>query len=191
MQASFEKQLEQARRESEERLLALKKQGLAATDHQITVPHLMNISDDPALSGHLLYPLGEDRALVVGTAQGADLVVNGVWTTPRMAELSLLKGGGVVLKVTDPGARVIVNGHQLTGERVLVDNDRVMFGKRLYRVVVPGGAGSGPKGGQQETSDFHEDLEVALADSQSYKEVWAFKLHSFRVWKMSDILHPN
>ncbi len=168
VQASFDKQLEAAKRESEERIAALKKQGLS-TAETLTTPYFINISDDPALSGHLCYPLPLGKPLVVGTDSTADLVVNGVWTRPRMAEVEVL-AGGVRLKVTDPEARVVINGHQVTSEKVMTDSDRVMFGKRLYKLVVPGQGGSSPKT-QSPDTDYNEDLETALADSQSFKEV--------------------
>ncbi|KAF4676637.1 hypothetical protein FOL47_005790 [Perkinsus chesapeaki] len=117
-------------------------------------PYILNISDDPSLSGCLVYFLNSDkgscRTTTVGSASDNDIVLVGLGIPDKLCTLSVKYDnsddeiGKVEVKRTaaDSTGRLIVGGHLLdTVGQVnrLNSGDRIIFGRAfVFRLVIPG-----------------------------------------------------
>jgi len=104
-----------------------------------TVPHLINLNEDPQLSRVIVHFL-EQAETKIGR-KDADPVPN-----IPFSGLSILKqhaviksnNGEIAIEPASPGAKTKVNGMPLTGERVLKHYDRILFGSNhMYILVNP------------------------------------------------------
>ncbi|XP_020609741.1 kinesin-like protein KIF28P [Orbicella faveolata] len=104
-----------------------------------TVPHLINLNEDPMLS-RVIYHFLEQVETKIGR-KDADPAPN-----IPLTGLSILKQHAVIktanneitIEPASPGAKTKVNGMPLTGERVLKNYDRILFGSNhMYILVNP------------------------------------------------------
>lgn len=105
-----------------------------------TVPHLINLNEDPMLS-RVIYHFLEQVETKIGR-KDADPAPN-----IPLTGLSILKqhaliktaNNEITIEPASPGAKTKVNGMPLTGERVLKHYDRILFGSNhMYFLVNPG-----------------------------------------------------
>nr|XP_039265473.1 kinesin-like protein KIF28P isoform X1 [Styela clava] len=104
-------------------------------EKQKNVPHLVNLNEDPMLSGVIVHGLSKDKVTLIGRKDAdpkPNIILTGLSIQKEHASLSL-SDGEVVIKPGSQGAKTKVNGTPLTGERKLEHNDRILFGSNhLY-----------------------------------------------------------
>jgi len=124
--------------ERQQRFQWMQEQGLILVpgDH----PYLVNLSDDPHLSGSCLFQLAEgDTCITTPDAQeGPSVVLRGLGIEPRMCTLRRT-GLGVEACPRPPFARVLLNGRRLVEPVALHHGDRLLFGNcAAFQVRIPG-----------------------------------------------------
>mmetsp|Transcript_94625 Transcript_94625/g.187482 ORF Transcript_94625/g.187482 Transcript_94625/m.187482 type:complete len:935 (-) Transcript_94625:101-2905(-) len=157
LEQSHKAQLAEAKKLENQRTKALEAMGLnideTSTAFRVdsNYPQLVNISEDPSLSGCLLYYLrpGEDATL--GAAKENKIVLKGLGIQPYMCSfrnernktvmLTLLGPDGEKLEregVSQKTARVLVNGSATSGVTKLRHMDRVILGHAYcFRLIIP------------------------------------------------------
>jgi len=96
-----------------------------------TKPYLMNLNEDPLLSGKVLHSLNREKTLI-GKRNGdpvPDIVLGGIGIKPNHAEI-LNKNDKIILipKDLESGDQLFVNGNRVSEEKELFHNDRVVVG---------------------------------------------------------------
>ncbi|XP_012936827.1 kinesin-like protein KIF28P [Aplysia californica] len=125
-------------------------------------PHLMNLNEDPMLSGVVFHFLSE-QTTVIGRKDGnPDVVLNGLSIQKKHAVFTN-EGGEVSVKPGSDGAKIRVNGVPITGSRVLEHMDRVIFGSNHVYVFVNPTKPNAPEGTPKEITWEHAQKEVAQA----------------------------
>merc|ERR1712194_101985 len=114
-----------------------------ACDH----PYILNISDDVALTGRLLYVLDEDL-IKVGSALKNQIRLLGLGIGSLLCIIKKEKGGDqngqehkIKLRKQERGGRLVINGAEVDeGTTVeLRHGDRLLFGRAFaFRLVLPG-----------------------------------------------------
>jgi len=140
-----------------------------------STPYLLNISDDPALSGCLLYFLRpEPEASTVGQDAGNSIVLRGLGIPARLCEIHYRSEDKYVAicKVcpeTDKG-RLLVNGKPLgTGvAQELRHADRIVFGWAFcFRLVISGASSEDRSQSLEEFENVRtEVLEYSMSSSE-------------------------
>ncbi|KAI6176971.1 Kinesin-like protein [Aphelenchoides bicaudatus] len=126
-------------------------------------PHLWNLNEDPALTDMLIYFIedGENR---IGNGQSqstTNIVLKGLSILPDHALIKNKESKKftlVPLKATE----ILVNGKQITGEYILNQNDRILFGGNSLFVF------ANPKKGGVKTS---QEITYDLAQKEIAKSV--------------------
>ena len=104
--------------------------------------HLMNINEDPLLTGYVRHII-EEGDNYVGWDQGeysADVKIGGLGVDTEHAMITN-DGGRVVLKPhkNDPQKfKSIINGELVESQTHLNHGDKVLFGKNLFVIIFPG-----------------------------------------------------
>lgn len=99
--------------------------------------HLMNINEDPILTGYVRHILknGENK---IGSKVENGFKVSGLGVGDLHAFLQLNQGN-VVLRVTGDKNKTVVNGEIVWGEKILKHGDKVLFGNNnLFVLLFPG-----------------------------------------------------
>ncbi|XP_064640023.1 kinesin-like protein KIF28 isoform X2 [Lineus longissimus] len=95
-------------------------------------PHLSNLNEDPMLAGMICHFLKEGSSTVGRKDGDPDIVLSGLSIQKNHAIISIEKGE-VEIKPGGASAKTKVNGQPLTGTRVLLHKDRILFGSNhLY-----------------------------------------------------------
>ncbi|XP_046842712.1 kinesin-like protein KIF28P [Xenia sp. Carnegie-2017] len=103
------------------------------------IPHLVNLNEDPMLSGVVRHFLEGDE-ITVGRkdADPAPIITLSGLSIQKQHAIITVKNGEITVKPAAQGAKTKVNGMPLPGERVLKHLDRVLFGSNhLYYLVNP------------------------------------------------------
>mmetsp|Transcript_102445 Transcript_102445/g.181950 ORF Transcript_102445/g.181950 Transcript_102445/m.181950 type:complete len:831 (+) Transcript_102445:54-2546(+) len=151
----FQDSLKEAKEREEVRTQALEDMGLS-TDELASAfamdkncPQLVNISEDPSLSGALIYFLAENEDTFIGAGKENKIEMKGLSIANWMCALYNQANDKVFLKLMNQEGkplqegqtrqgRLLVNGKPPAPERELKHMDRIMFGHAyLFRVVVP------------------------------------------------------
>lgn len=178
----FEDKVEEAKRMADTRAAALADLGLS--DAEIlqsmgmdeNAPHLLNLSDDPSLSGTLMYFLPEGKTTAMGSGSSCQIKLSGLGMKDNMC--TVRNESNVQLFMESQDGRVLLNGRALTdGSSVeLQHRDRVILGHAYcFRVVIPKFAAEHA----EELHKDHEALENALGEvipesSPEYQQVHFF-----------------
>lgn len=104
-----------------------------------TIPHLINLNEDPQLSRVIVHFLEQaDTKIGRKDADPApDIPFSGLSILKQHA-LIKSNNGEISIEPASPGAKTKVNGIPLTGERVLKHFDRILFGSNhMYILVNP------------------------------------------------------
>jgi kinesin family protein 1 len=125
----------------------------AAKERRKTVWHLVNINEDPALAGMVVWFIEAEKTVHVGRSDALpppEVPLAGLSIQKEHAVLANRGGGAGGITVTAaPGAKVMVNGATLpAGEpRKLAARDRVLFGaNHMYVLCEPEAADPGSLG---------------------------------------------
>lgn len=136
---SWEQQLEATQALEAERAEALREVGLAelSAEEMRTTPSLVNLSDDPLMSGRLIYWL-KGETLTVGAADNSNIVLRGLGVQGHHCNV-IIKDG--VAKIAPVSGTTFVNGKDLTEETTLEHNARIIIGStNLLRYNDPAAA---------------------------------------------------
>jgi len=183
-QKDFEQQLKEAKEQEELRAVALEDMGLS-TDELASAfgvnknaPQLVNISEDPSLSGALIYFLAENTATWIGAGKDNKIEMKGLGITNFMCSLHNTDNDRVFLtlinqegKPLEKGqtrqGRLLVNGKPPAQDTELKHMDRVMFGHAyLFRLVIPLHADDPGRITQEAVSAGIEDALHEVMDDQ-------------------------
>ncbi|XP_068725304.1 kinesin-like protein KIF28 [Montipora capricornis] len=104
-----------------------------------TIPHLINLNEDPQLSRVIVHFL-EQANTKIGRKDAdpvPDIPFSGLSILKQHA-LIKSSNGEISIEPASPGAKTKVNGIPLTGERVLKHFDRILFGSNhMYILINP------------------------------------------------------
>nr|XP_026689448.1 kinesin-like protein KIF28P isoform X4 [Ciona intestinalis] len=107
---------------------------------KMTVPHFVNLNEDPMLSGVIKHPLVEGKETLIGRKDAEitpHIILTGLSIQKQHASI-MFDNEEIVIKPASNGARIKVNGAPLTGERKLEHHDRVLLGSNhLYVFINP------------------------------------------------------
>lgn len=150
LRQSYTNQLEEAQLLASARQEALNQQGLSSEDVdevfglEKNTPHLLNMSDDPVLSGCLVYFLPKGQLTKLGSHPENQIVIKGLGISDFVCHFQNPDQRQVVISVpaneVSERARVLVNGQLLKPDeqRRLTHFDRLLFGRAwMMRLVVP------------------------------------------------------
>ena len=102
-------------------------------------PHILNLNEDPLMSGVVLYLLRQGQSLIgrKDAAAKQDVVLTGLSIEKEHAKVMNTDGKVIIMTMTDT-AKVIVNGHRISGSSELNHNDRLVIGNNhIFRFVDP------------------------------------------------------
>jgi len=161
------------------------------------MPQLVNLSDDPALAGTLIYFLPESEEIVVGSADECTIVLGGLGIQKYMCILRNHDNRSITMESLDPdgneitkkntrksiemvgssarkNGRILVNGRRADNPQALRHMDRLILGHACcFRISIPLMAGS-TKRGPVDGLDLHDALaEVMNEDCPEYAECQA------------------
>ncbi|CAK8999181.1 unnamed protein product [Durusdinium trenchii] len=150
LRQSYTVQLEEAQLLASARQEALDQQGLSSEDVdevfglEKNTPHLLNMSDDPVLSGCLVYFLPKGQLTKLGSHPENQIVIKGLGISDFVCHFRNPDQRQVVISVpredVSERSRVLVNGQLLKPDEVrrLKHFDRLLFGRAwMMRLVVP------------------------------------------------------
>uniref|UniRef100_A0A1I8HLB6 Kinesin-like protein n=1 Tax=Macrostomum lignano TaxID=282301 RepID=A0A1I8HLB6_9PLAT len=109
-----------------------------AADKKSQIPHLLNLNEDPMLSGVVVHFL-ESAEILIGRSEEE------LQPQIRLMGLSISKRHAVIARLTDTefeirpaiqGAKTLVNGLPLTGPMELTHKDRIVFGSNHVYVFI-------------------------------------------------------
>ncbi|XP_076448715.1 kinesin-like protein KIF28 isoform X2 [Babylonia areolata] len=155
----------------EEKLLAARTeaQALARSESQAVNrrgrdPHLMNLNEDPLLSGVVFHFLAGDTTCLgrKDASPTPDICLSGLSIQKQHAIITNKKGD-VDIEPASPGAKVKVNGVPLAGKTTLSHLDRVLFGLNHLYVFVNPRKPQAPEGTPQEITYEFAQKEIAQA----------------------------
>ncbi|CAJ1406591.1 unnamed protein product [Effrenium voratum] len=150
LRQSYTVQLEEAQLLASARQEALNQQGLSSEDVdevfglEKNTPHLLNMSDDPVLSGCLVYFLPKGQVTKMGSHPDNDIVIKGLGINDFLCSFENPDQRQVYIRqasaATGEKARVLVNGQAMKrGERRQLQHfDRLILGRAwMMKLVVP------------------------------------------------------
>eukprot|EP00931_Biecheleriopsis_adriatica_P023848 TRINITY_DN14980_c0_g1_i1.p1 TRINITY_DN14980_c0_g1~~TRINITY_DN14980_c0_g1_i1.p1 ORF type:complete len:1119 (+),score=240.91 TRINITY_DN14980_c0_g1_i1:87-3443(+) len=179
-----EARLLQAMREEVFKDMGLTQQDLAQTiGIDKDVPYLMNMNEDPALAGKMMYFLLPGQPITVGTDKENKVVLQGLGMPDRLCQIDNLEDQGVVVTSCTQQAglgmtaRVCINGSVMkeSERRKLKHNDKIFLGRTFaLRLVVPEAARALGQAGAV-LPECEQDLELLRAivpqDSKAWSEL--------------------
>ena len=124
-------------------------------------PYLLNISDDPTLSGCLVY-YSKNKSNIIGSkTETCDIVLKGLGIFDEHCKIEIESLEKVKL-VPSGRARTLVNGNFLAGSTYLKSNKRIVFGNgNAWKIIIP---------------KIHNEKEDT--DNNSYNEIMMDRLMS-------------
>ncbi|KAH9515666.1 Kinesin-like protein kif28p [Bulinus truncatus] len=125
-------------------------------------PHLMNLNEDPMLSGVVCLFLNGPTTVIGSKNSNPDIVLNGLSIQKKHAIISNEKGM-ITLKPGCDEAKTRVNGILITGPRTLQHKDRIIFGSNHVYVFVNPLNPKVPEGTPEEINWELAQKEVAKA----------------------------
>lgn len=198
LEKSVQDQLEEAKYLETERQRALEDMGLSMDElaNQFKMdrntPNLVNISDDPSLSGCLIYFLSTNEASTIGSDPKCKIPLQGLAIKSFMCScfnqgnhvvtMTLLNSFGQKLREDEGrGGRILVNGRAPPVQCELLHMDRLIIGHAFcFKVVVPLQKGTDYGKSRAATKVTREDVgmddvlaEVVREDAPEWIEVRA------------------
>ncbi|XP_069400472.1 kinesin-like protein KIF28P [Ovis canadensis] len=164
-QISWANQLEQARREWQQHYVAI------AQEQQMmkTFPHLLNVNEDPQLTGVLKHFI-QAGSCDAGQAASNAIILQGLGISDKHA--SFMNSGGKVTVTPYGKCKVIVNGVPITTKTKLRHLDRIILGSNSAYLYI----GFPSERGSEDLSRFDYDffqLERAAAEGVSADKLGA------------------
>jgi hypothetical protein len=176
------------------RAMALEDMGLSfeqKTDHLSGIPKLVNVSDDPSLSGCLMYLLPQGEDTKIGEDPSCTIQLLGIGIKPFMCSLrnhddekvilTLLSSVGDLLNEQtsymhdDKKNRVRVNGRIPSVPHVMKHMDTIVLGFCFsFRCSIPlsGGSDSGRVREQEALQDLMEGGDMDAEDAEEVRKIF-------------------
>ncbi|CAL4107573.1 unnamed protein product, partial [Meganyctiphanes norvegica] len=130
---SWEKRLQNAKDEKKETMSKLAEMGIASQEDK-TVPHLVNLCEDPQLSGNLSYKL-KSGMTTIGHSH-SDLTLKGLHHNG--VHCTINSDGNQLVLTPKPDTETFVNGKLVTDPTRLHHDDRIVLaGIYFFRVANP------------------------------------------------------
>ncbi|PAA68256.1 hypothetical protein BOX15_Mlig015918g1 [Macrostomum lignano] len=109
-----------------------------ASDRKSQIPHLLNLNEDPMLSGVIVHYLEKDEVLIGRADHELNPEINlvGLSISKRHAVISRKSEREFSIRPGIQGARTKVNGLPLTGPLELTHKDRIVFGSNHIYVFM-------------------------------------------------------
>lgn len=181
-----EAKLVQAKREEVLKEMGLTQQDLAQTiGIDKDVPYLLNMNEDPALAGKMMYFLPLRQPITIGANQDNKIVLQGLGMPDHLCEIENLEEGVVVRtcqqqETGHPGAksmkaRVCVNASAMkeNEQRKLKHNDKLFLGRvSAVRLIVPEAVRSLGQAGSA-LPEREQDAELLRAVIPEDSRAWA------------------
>lgn len=172
-------QLEEKRIADQRRQEALDDMGLTSQEMASclgvdeSTPKLLNINEDPMLSGCLVYFLFKGPPIWVGKSNECKIKLQGLGVTHQMASFTNFDDKKLILNVKD--GRVLVNGYPNKTSKALRHFDRLIFGyASCYRVNIPNDA-AGRQSLESDVCDLRQALyEINNEDNENYKQCLSY-----------------
>ncbi|GAM19663.1 hypothetical protein SAMD00019534_028380 [Acytostelium subglobosum LB1] len=179
MNKSWEERLQESEKIREERMSSLRDTGVAIKVVS-SIPHLINLNDDPLMSESLLYYLKEGETKIGRSDAEAtqDIVLNGLGIAKEHCIIESRNGIVTIIPVleeTRPHSSIFVNGVEISAPTVLTTGNRVILGNNhIFRFNNPEEAaklarerGATQQGSKQNKSDQIIDYDFALNELAS------------------------
>eukprot|EP00746_Dinoflagellata_sp_MGD_P166360 gnl/MRDRNA2_/MRDRNA2_96189_c0_seq1.p1 gnl/MRDRNA2_/MRDRNA2_96189_c0~~gnl/MRDRNA2_/MRDRNA2_96189_c0_seq1.p1 ORF type:complete len:1191 (+),score=233.88 gnl/MRDRNA2_/MRDRNA2_96189_c0_seq1:70-3642(+) len=158
--------LQESKEAQEKRSAALEDMGLSTMEIAESMqvhkdsPQLINLSDDPALNGCLIYFLDNGQVTMLGSSKKCKIRLQGLGVKPIMCSIFNEGNRRLLLKPGD-SCRVLVNGSAVIIDRQLKHHDRLILGHaHCYRVVIPLEAAAT----SEEMKEVAKQLDTALGE---------------------------
>ncbi|CAJ1381316.1 unnamed protein product [Effrenium voratum] len=187
-QEMAEAKLIQAKREEVLKEMGVTQQDLAQTiGIDKDVPYLLNMNEDPALAGKMMYFLPPGQPITIGTHPDNKIVLQGLRMPEHLCAIENLQDQIVVRTCKQPEtgnqglsmkARVCVNGSamQENEQRKLKHNDKLFLGRvSAVRLIVPEAARSLGQAGSA-LPEREQDAELLRSVVPEDSRAWA-ELH--------------
>jgi len=158
LQMSWEQQLELSKKMDEERAEAMRQLGFQelSPEQMKSTPSLVNLSDDPLMSGQLYFWITKQSALV-GSLAAADIVLQGLGVAPEHCQLH--KGDDGSVTVVPVKGTTFLNGMEVKGATKLEHNARLIIGNtNVLRFNDPVAAAAARAAGQSAKAVFDWDF---------------------------------
>ena len=143
---SWEERLKEAQVKAQAQIEQLQKAGVVQGEEKERVkkeaencPHILNLNEDPLMSGVVLYLFRQGQSLIGRKDAGIkqDVVLTGLSIEKEHAKVMNTDGKVMIMTMTE-SAKVIVNGHRISGSSELNHNDRLVIGNNhIFRFVDP------------------------------------------------------
>eukprot|EP00916_Digyalum_oweni_P013872 GHVL01022692.1.p1 GENE.GHVL01022692.1~~GHVL01022692.1.p1 ORF type:complete len:1102 (+),score=155.04 GHVL01022692.1:257-3562(+) len=140
----WQEKIKIAQTEKEKRDLALEDMGLTTKEIQDVfqieqdVPYLINISDDPLLSGCLMYFLKTGQTTTIGSGTENSIVLEGLGMIEQICAIFNSENNSDLNLIGSGSGRVLVNGRPTNGTCEIKHHDRIVLGRaHAFRVVIP------------------------------------------------------
>merc|ERR1719262_2053167 len=192
MKKTYDHQLEEAAHLESARDDALKDMGLSGDEIdevfgiEKDTPYMLNMSDDPSLTGCLMYFLKPGITTTIGSGAENGIVLKGLGIPDHLCQIENVDQKTVTISVplvppdvgVGPRGRVCVNGCLLQAEqaRQLRHSDKLFFGRAYaMRIVIPANARLlGTSEGMNLADDLHEEeliKSLVPEDSEAWGEL--------------------
>ena len=105
---------------------------------EVTTPHLMNLNEDPLLSGHIKHPLKPGESSVGRPGEGfvPDIPVQGLGVEEKHCSFMNTNGHIRVAPGRSDTAKVLVNGNLIKSPVDLKHEDRIRIGNHLFFLYI-------------------------------------------------------
>eukprot|EP00928_Gymnodinium_smaydae_P028524 TRINITY_DN21727_c1_g4_i1.p1 TRINITY_DN21727_c1_g4~~TRINITY_DN21727_c1_g4_i1.p1 ORF type:complete len:852 (-),score=197.37 TRINITY_DN21727_c1_g4_i1:98-2653(-) len=177
LEKDYSQQIQEAKMLHQMRDNAMKDFGLSLEDISSMMnvdkdtPKLINISDDPSLSGSLVYYLTAGDQFGVGTDPSNKIKMNGLGMKPFLCKLdndanttvtmTRVNADGSDFREGPDNGRVLVNGRPVGRTTVLMHTDRIIFGHAFcFRLVIPAAPAAGRQADEDIEQALHEVIDV-------------------------------
>lgn len=201
MKKTYDHQLEEATHLEAARDDALKDMGLSGDEIdevfgiEKDTPYMLNMSDDPSLTGCLMYFLKPGIVTTIGSNEENGIVLKGLGIPDHLCQIENIDQKKIMISMSQvpgeaglgPKGRVCVNGNLLSGDtgRQLKHSDKIFFGRAYaMRLVIPAAAKIlGTAESMALSEDLHEqDLIKSLVPEDS--EAWGeLQLYLEDLWQ--------
>eukprot|EP00818_Percolomonas_sp_WS_P000108 CAMPEP_0117435422 /NCGR_PEP_ID=MMETSP0759-20121206/473_1 /TAXON_ID=63605 /ORGANISM="Percolomonas cosmopolitus, Strain WS" /LENGTH=1077 /DNA_ID=CAMNT_0005226969 /DNA_START=1463 /DNA_END=4696 /DNA_ORIENTATION=+ len=123
------------------RAAALSASGIAPKFDRTSLPHILNLQEDPQQSGIIAYPIDKIGDMIVGRTSAdekPDIILSGLGIKKQHAKIRRTDDSTIFISSID-GASLHWNGNVVTAEEIeLHNNDRLIIGNNhVFKVVNP------------------------------------------------------
>ena len=129
---------------------------------EVTTPHLMNLNEDPLLSGHIKHAFKPGESTAGRPSEGfvPDIPIQGLGVEERHCTFTNSNGQIRLIPSRNDTAKVLVNGKLTKGPVELKHEDRIRIGNHLFFLYVDPAMSRNPEVNWEFASREANELEV-------------------------------